>query len=86
MLKPTSIQFATAVRLLREARDVTVEDLAAKAELHWTTVSRILNYKQTPRVESLVKLASALDMEMSDLARLAAKQPKRPKRPKPRPK
>jgi transcriptional regulator with XRE-family HTH domain len=74
--QPTPIQFAAAVRLLRNARKLSIEDLAADAGLHWTTVSRIENLKQTPKLESLTKLATALNLEMSDLARLAAKQPK----------
>jgi transcriptional regulator with XRE-family HTH domain len=61
---------------VRKTRKLSIEDLATNAGLHWTTVSRIENHRQIPRLETLAKLANALDWEMSDLARLAAKQPK----------
>jgi DNA-binding XRE family transcriptional regulator len=54
---------------------LSIEDLAAEAGIHWTSVSRIENGRQNPTWNAVAKLATALHVEMADLARLAAEQP-----------
>jgi DNA-binding XRE family transcriptional regulator len=54
---------------------LSIEDLAAKAGIHWTSVSRIENGRQNPSWNAVARLAAALEVEMSDLARLAAQKP-----------
>lgn len=75
MPQPTSAQLGAAIRHLRGSRDLTIEALAAEAGVHWTSVSRIENGKQNPTWNAVASLATALDVEMADLARLAAEQP-----------
>jgi len=54
---------------MRGVRELSIEDLAADAGLHWTSVSRIENGKQSPTWDSVANLATALDIEIADLAR-----------------
>ena len=75
MSQPTSAQLGAAIRSLRGSRDLSIEELAAEAGIHWTSVSRIENGKQNPSWDAVAKVAAALDVEMADLARLAAEQP-----------
>ena len=74
MPQPTSAQLGAAIRRLRSSRDLSIEDLAAAAEIHWTSVSRIENGRQNPGWEAVAKLAAALEVEIADLARLAAEE------------
>jgi putative transcriptional regulator len=88
--QPTAAQLGAAIRRLRKANGLSIEALAAKADVHWTSVSEIENRKRNPGWETVVKLAAALEIDMGDLTRLAAKQPRksrrrpRPKKPAPR--
>lgn len=75
MPQPTSAQLGAAIRRLRSSRDLSIEDLAAEAGIHWTTVSRIENGRQNPGWEAVAGLATALGIEIGDLAKLAAEQP-----------
>lgn len=60
---------------MRGVRELSIEDLAAEAGLHWTSVSRIENGRQSPTWDSVANLAAALDVDIADLARDAAEQP-----------
>jgi transcriptional regulator with XRE-family HTH domain len=73
--QPTSAQLGAAIRGIRSSRELSIEELAAVAGVHWTTVSRIENGRQNPTWNAVASLATALDVEMADLARLAAEQP-----------
>jgi transcriptional regulator with XRE-family HTH domain len=73
--QPNSTQLGSAIRELRGSRALSIEKLAAEAGLHWTSVSRIENGRQNPTWNVVASLATALGIEMSDLARLAAEQP-----------
>jgi transcriptional regulator with XRE-family HTH domain len=72
---PTLAQLGAAIRNLREGRDLSIEALAAEANLHTVSVSRIEGGKQNPTWIALSSLAAALDVELVDLVRLAAEQP-----------
>lgn len=72
---PTSAQLGFAIRELRVSRELSIEDLASGAGIHWTSVSRIENGRQNPTWDAVARIAAALEVEMSDLARLAAEQP-----------
>jgi len=57
-------------RNLREARGrlgISQEALAARAELHRNAVSMLEREERDPRLDTMVKLARALDMELSAL-------------------
>ena len=75
MSQPTLAQLGAAIRNVRERRDLSIEALAAEADLHTVSVSRIEGGKQNPTWIALVRLASALDVEIVDLVQLAAEQP-----------
>ena len=67
-------ELGTAIRVLRERREMTIEALAAEADIHWTYLSDIENRKRNPSWEVVTRLAAALEVGLTDLARLAAKQ------------
>jgi len=73
--QPTLAQLGAAIRSLRQGRELSIEALAADADLHTVSVSRIEGGKQNPSWLALTSLASALDVEVVDLVRLAAEQP-----------
>ena len=75
MPKPTLAQLGAAIRSLREARDLSIEALAAEADLHTVSVSRIEGGKQNLTWVALSNLAAALGVEVLDLVGLATKQP-----------
>jgi transcriptional regulator with XRE-family HTH domain len=71
----TSAQLGAAIRLLREgAGGVSIEALAGEADIHWTYLSGIENGKQNPSWDVLCRIASALDVEILELVRLADEQ------------
>lgn len=49
------------VRLLREYRNLTQEQLAEKADLRTATVSDVENGKQNFEIETLIRIAGALN-------------------------
>jgi transcriptional regulator with XRE-family HTH domain len=73
--QPTSAQLGAAIRHLRGSRELSIEALAAEAGIHWTSVSRIEHGRQNPTWNAVAGLATALDVDMSELARLANEQP-----------
>lgn len=75
MPQPKSAQLGAAIRHVRRSRELSIEDLAAAAGIHWTSVSRIENGHQNPTWDAVVELAEALHIEIPELARLAAEQP-----------
>ena len=54
------------LRQWREARGLSVRALATKAEVSFTTVSRIENGHISPTVDMLEALAKALDIQARD--------------------
>lgn len=75
MPQPTLAQLGAAIRNLREDRDLSIEALAAEADLHAVSVTRIEGGKQNPTWLALANLATALDVELVELVRLAAEKP-----------
>lgn len=53
---------------------MTIEAVASQANIHWTYLSRIENAKRKPTWDVVCRLAAALEIDLGDLARLAAKQ------------
>jgi transcriptional regulator with XRE-family HTH domain len=72
--QPTLAQLGAAIRHLREDRELSIEALAAEADLHAVSVSRIEGGKQNPTWLALSSLATALDVKIVELVRLAAEQ------------
>lgn len=59
-------RFGCHVRALREARDLTQEQLARRG-LSWRTVQEIERGRTDPRLSTIAKLAEALDVSLAEL-------------------
>ena len=57
------------VKVWREFRGMTQAELAAKAGTAQDTISAIENGKSAGRFDTMIKLARALNLEVTDLAR-----------------
>ena len=55
------------LRQIREARGLTQEQLAQRAGLNNTTISRIETYSHDPTITTVRAIAQALDMSVADL-------------------
>jgi transcriptional regulator with XRE-family HTH domain len=60
-------QFGLRIRNLREARGLSQESLADAANLHRTHISLIERARRSVRLETLERLAIALDVQPSEL-------------------
>jgi transcriptional regulator with XRE-family HTH domain len=69
--RPTQAELGTVIRILRHEHDLTIEELAHRAELHPTYVSGIERGRNNPTLEAMAKLADALELRLSDLIRRA---------------
>lgn len=74
MPQPKSAQLGAAIRSLRKSRKLSIEALAAQAGIHWTSLSRIERGEQNPSWDAVAELATVLEIDTAELARLAAKQ------------
>ncbi|HEV7771014.1 MAG TPA: helix-turn-helix transcriptional regulator [Solirubrobacterales bacterium] len=70
-MEPTQAQLGAVIRHLRTKRELTVEGLAATAGIHWTYLSGIERGRRNPTWKVLAAIARSLDVEISELARLA---------------
>lgn len=62
-----SKQFGKNVRRYRNMRKLSQEELANRAELHRTQITLIENGKRCPRLDTIYKLASALQIKPEKL-------------------
>jgi transcriptional regulator with XRE-family HTH domain len=62
-----SRRFAANLRRLREAAGLSQEELAFRADVHRTQISLIEGGHRMPRLDTLIKLAGALDATANDL-------------------
>ncbi len=65
--------FGAKVRTLRTALGLTQEQLAERAELHWTYVSGVERGVRNPGLNIIGKLAKALGVEPMELLALPEK-------------
>jgi transcriptional regulator with XRE-family HTH domain len=65
-----------AVKHYRERAGLTQEELGHAANVHATWVSRLESGKLNPAWGSIVRVAAALGVEVSTLARWAERQPR----------
>jgi transcriptional regulator with XRE-family HTH domain len=75
MSQPTLAQLGTAIRSLRVEHGLTIEALAEKAGLHWTSIARIEKGGQNPTWTALTRMAAGLDLDLVELVQIAAEQP-----------
>lgn len=55
------------IRSVRNARGLTLEDLAERTGLHRTTIQKIESGEHEPRARTLMSLAKGLDVKPGDL-------------------
>jgi XRE family transcriptional regulator, regulator of sulfur utilization len=72
--RTSSAQLGAAIRLFRESRAQTIEDLAADAGIHWTYLSGIEHGKRNPSWQVVSGLSEALDVDLGEIARVASEQ------------
>jgi transcriptional regulator with XRE-family HTH domain len=60
-------RFARNLRRIRTRRDLTQLDFAVRADMHRTEVSLLERALREPRMETLIKLAGALEVPLSEL-------------------
>lgn len=70
-MPPTSAQLGSAIRHLRTERELTIEALASTAGIHWTYLTGIERGQRNPTWRVVGSIASALEVKVSELARLA---------------
>lgn len=51
------------VRAARNERGISLEDLGHLSEMNWTTIGKIERGASSPNVESIVRIASALQVD-----------------------
>jgi len=68
-------RFGDAVRRRRRELGVSQERLAERAQLHRTYISDVERGNRNPSLESITRIARALDLEPSALLRLAEASP-----------
>lgn len=60
-------RFGENLLRLRQGRKLSQEELAARASVHRTQISLMESGKRLPRLDTLVKLAGALEVELPKL-------------------
>lgn len=82
--------FGRRLRALRQERHLTLEDLAARAGLHWTYVGGIERGERNPALDNINRLARALSVSLAEffgpftgrLATTHRRQLRRPSQPR----
>jgi len=74
MEKPIAMKFGLVLRERREAAGISQEQLADRAGLHRTYVSLIERGKRTASIEVVRRVASALDLTMTELINATEKR------------
>ena len=61
------LQISQNIRNIRQSQKMTVEQLAAKSGFSKGFISQVENFRVTPSLKALDKIASALGLDLSDL-------------------
>jgi transcriptional regulator with XRE-family HTH domain len=69
IVMPTNAELGLAIRRLRRARNLTIEDLAHAADMHPTYLSGIERGVRNPTWEKLTGLCQGLDVPVVDVVR-----------------
>ena len=64
---PAAEEIGRRVRLARNQRQISLEDLGHLSEVNWTTIGKIERGTSSPTVESLVRIADALEIDPGTL-------------------
>lgn len=62
-----AVEIGKRVRKVREQRGISLEDLGHLAEVNWTTIGKIERGSSSPTVESIVRIATALEVDPGQL-------------------
>ncbi len=60
-------ELAKQIKILRAKNDLTQEELAIKSGLGFSTIVCLESYRKIPRVETLVKIAEACNVDEQEL-------------------
>ncbi len=60
-------ELGDAIRRHRKAANLTQEQLAERADSHWTSISEIENGRRNPGIGLLRRIAAGLNMPLSQL-------------------
>ncbi|MDD3149683.1 MAG: helix-turn-helix transcriptional regulator [Candidatus Gastranaerophilales bacterium] len=63
-------KFGKKIKIERIKRDISQEDLAELADLHRTTMWGVESGKNMPNLETIARLANALNMTLSEIVDL----------------
>lgn len=55
------------IREARQGLGISLEDLGELSEINWTTIGKIERGAQSPNVESIVRIATALEIDAGSL-------------------
>lgn len=64
---PAAEEIGRRVREVRESQQISLEDLGHLSGVNWTTIGRIERGVSSPAVESLVRIAGALEIDPGTL-------------------
>jgi transcriptional regulator with XRE-family HTH domain len=68
-VRPTNAELGRAIRRLRRARRLTIEDLAHAADIHPTYLSGIERGVRNPTWSKLTSVAHALDVPLAEVVK-----------------
>jgi transcriptional regulator with XRE-family HTH domain len=74
---PSAAQLGRLIRRLRKQRNLTIEELAGEAGIHTTYLSAIERGLRNPSWNVVGAIAEALEMDISELARLTEERNRR---------
>lgn len=63
----TIVKLGQRIRKIREAKNMTQEELAYQAELDYSYVNQIENGRKNPTVQTLEQIAKVLKVSIKDL-------------------
>jgi transcriptional regulator with XRE-family HTH domain len=75
------LRFGENLRRVRRLARLSQDELGQRASLHRTEISKLEHGGRAPRLETIVKLAGALEVDPGDLLVRMAWQPGRPSEP-----
>ena len=63
---PAAAEIGRRIRSVRRGLGISLEDLGELAEVNWTTIGKIERGASSPTVETLVRIATALEVDAGD--------------------
>lgn len=79
-MNPRLVEFGKTLFKLRDARGLTLEELAARSGVSWRAISYLENGLREPRLLTVIDLAHGLDVDPALLVRPLMKMDRSPRR------